>query len=275
MANITDYLKQILSARYGRDVRQSIHDAIHQCYEDGKAGSIDLVAREEIQATNEVVQIAVETANTASGAVEAIKSDLGDDDISDIGDGTVTGAVRHLADRPSGGGDSAIWISEAEFNALSEEERNTGTYDIYDKHVYGNAYTMPFTSELYEAKNTGDALVEVANKVLTKANRREYVNSVIGTTPIIVDSDVYQINCMVLPYPDAGAKAVIPITIDLGILKYVTKGSTYVVTYGVGEYGIDIIVQVTDSNISVALRTAKWAGVDVTATARLIVYVNK
>lgn len=28
MSNITDYLKQILSAHYGRDVRQSIHDAI-------------------------------------------------------------------------------------------------------------------------------------------------------------------------------------------------------------------------------------------------------
>jgi hypothetical protein len=48
MANIKDYLSQILKARYGKDVRQSIHDAIHQCYEDGKAGSVDLEARELI-----------------------------------------------------------------------------------------------------------------------------------------------------------------------------------------------------------------------------------
>lgn len=48
MSNIQDYLTQILSAVYGKDVRQSIHDAIKQCYDDGKAGSVDLVAREQI-----------------------------------------------------------------------------------------------------------------------------------------------------------------------------------------------------------------------------------
>ena len=50
MASISDYLKNILAARYGKDVRQSIHDAIQQCYLDGKAGSIDLQARESIEA---------------------------------------------------------------------------------------------------------------------------------------------------------------------------------------------------------------------------------
>ena len=46
--SIEQYLGDILSARYGEEVRQSIHDAIHQCYEDGKAGATDLVAREQI-----------------------------------------------------------------------------------------------------------------------------------------------------------------------------------------------------------------------------------
>lgn len=46
--SIEQYLGDILSARYGEEVRQSIHDAIHQCYEDGKAGATDLVARERI-----------------------------------------------------------------------------------------------------------------------------------------------------------------------------------------------------------------------------------
>lgn len=48
MATIADYLKKILSAVYGKDVRQAIYDAIHQCYEDGKAGTVDLIARERI-----------------------------------------------------------------------------------------------------------------------------------------------------------------------------------------------------------------------------------
>lgn len=34
MSVISDFLKQILTAYYGKDVRQSIHDAIKQCYED-------------------------------------------------------------------------------------------------------------------------------------------------------------------------------------------------------------------------------------------------
>ena len=47
-SNIMQNLAKILSSRYGKDVRQAIHDSIHDCYEDGKAGSTDLIAREQI-----------------------------------------------------------------------------------------------------------------------------------------------------------------------------------------------------------------------------------
>lgn len=50
MADIQKLLKSILSAVYGKDVRQSIHDSIKQCYYDGKAGAIDLEARERAAA---------------------------------------------------------------------------------------------------------------------------------------------------------------------------------------------------------------------------------
>lgn len=46
--NIIQNLAKILSSRYGKDVRQAIHDSIHDCYEDGKVGAIDLIAREQI-----------------------------------------------------------------------------------------------------------------------------------------------------------------------------------------------------------------------------------
>jgi hypothetical protein len=52
MSNIQTILEKILKSRYGKDVRQSIHDAIKQCYYDGKAGNIDLEARESIETTN-------------------------------------------------------------------------------------------------------------------------------------------------------------------------------------------------------------------------------
>ena len=48
MSNIEQNLQKILSSRYGTDVRQAIHDGVHDCYEDGKAGAVDLVARERI-----------------------------------------------------------------------------------------------------------------------------------------------------------------------------------------------------------------------------------
>ena len=47
---ILQNLKKILEAVYGKDVRQAIHDAIYECYEDGHAGSVDLVARSGIDA---------------------------------------------------------------------------------------------------------------------------------------------------------------------------------------------------------------------------------
>ena len=47
-SNIEQNLNKILSSRYGKDVRQAIHDSIHDCYEDGKTGAVDLVARERI-----------------------------------------------------------------------------------------------------------------------------------------------------------------------------------------------------------------------------------
>ena len=64
MASIKDYLAQILTARYGKDVRQAIHDGIEQCYADGKAGSIDLEARQEIDELKNKQGIDVTTEST-------------------------------------------------------------------------------------------------------------------------------------------------------------------------------------------------------------------
>ena len=50
MANIETFLNKIKTAIYGKDVRQSIHDAIKQCYYDGKAGATDLEARDRAAA---------------------------------------------------------------------------------------------------------------------------------------------------------------------------------------------------------------------------------
>lgn len=46
MSEILEYLSKIKKAFYGEEVRGAIHDAIQQCYYDGKAGTIDLEARQ-------------------------------------------------------------------------------------------------------------------------------------------------------------------------------------------------------------------------------------
>lgn len=48
MSDIEQNLEQIRTAVYGKDVRQAIHDAIEECYTDGHAGAVDLVARQRI-----------------------------------------------------------------------------------------------------------------------------------------------------------------------------------------------------------------------------------
>jgi len=48
MAMIEELLEYILTQRYGKDVRQAIHDAIKMCYDDRNAGVVDSEARVQL-----------------------------------------------------------------------------------------------------------------------------------------------------------------------------------------------------------------------------------
>jgi len=96
MSNIEQYLADILAARYGEEVRQSIHDAIEQCYEDGRAGAIDLEARADIAAET-TARKALDT------RVEALENDTTtaaevtyDDTSTQLGATDVQGAIGAL-----------------------------------------------------------------------------------------------------------------------------------------------------------------------------------
>ena len=125
MGNIQDLLAQILSARYGRDVRQSIHDAIETCYEDGHAGAIDLEAR----------------------------TLLGDTDISEISE-TVTGAVVELG----GAVDEAVSGLIQKQNLLNKGSYTGNIDDLKNSNDLNGVYlfststasgTMPSSSGYY------------------------------------------------------------------------------------------------------------------------------
>ena len=121
MGNIIENLKKILEARYGKDVRQAIHDSIENCYNDGKAGSIDLQARHDIEEMGTeiaTVESIAKGKNQARGfsTTESMKnwlSDSANKGVANVGDNMYIVAV----DVPD------WWIS-----SVLEEPNESGMY---------------------------------------------------------------------------------------------------------------------------------------------------
>lgn len=103
MSNIEQYLADILAARYGEEVRQSIHDAIQQCYEDGRAGAIDLEARADIAAETTAREALDTRVDAIDTRVETLENDTTtaeevtyDDTDTQLGATDVQGAIGAL-----------------------------------------------------------------------------------------------------------------------------------------------------------------------------------
>lgn len=117
---IEQYLTKILEAVYGKDVRQSIHDAIAQCYEDGKAGATDLTARTEItEAKAKITDI--------EDSVQALQEDTAYNatlyGVSEENEGIVNSqALQDLIDDVSAAGGGVIFIPAGTyaFGALAD-----------------------------------------------------------------------------------------------------------------------------------------------------------
>ena len=113
---ITELLEDIMQAVYGEEVRESIHDAIYQCYEDGKAGAIDVIAREQLDQI-----VATNTTNLSGVSIVRVRKK----DESPA-DGTATAVFDNLPEnygfhilealvKPTG---TSVWTNDCKINEL-------------------------------------------------------------------------------------------------------------------------------------------------------------
>lgn len=89
--SIQDYLDDILNAVYGEEVRDSIVGAITKCYEDGRTGSVDAIARGRLDVIEPVVDSTKQTADTNVLATLQAEKALSQDGIHDLNACTETG----------------------------------------------------------------------------------------------------------------------------------------------------------------------------------------
>ena len=157
MSNIEQNLQKILTSRYGKDVRQSIHDSIHDCYEDGKAGAVDLVARERIdnlvannnptEGNSELIDIRVGAdGNTYPNAGDAVREQVSSLKEDLVNSDYIGGKLIYdrTFDVLSG---ANIFINAVEHAlvsgdiidvVLSSDAENKGSLEFYSYVVYSN-----------------------------------------------------------------------------------------------------------------------------------------
>ena len=97
MADIQNLLKQLLTAVYGKDVRQTIHDSIKQCYADTSKGVTPVITTTSVDGGTEVtIKVGANTTKfvvedgTATDEQVSAWLDAHPDVTTSIEDGSVT-----------------------------------------------------------------------------------------------------------------------------------------------------------------------------------------
>lgn len=180
LSNIEENLEKIQSAVWGKDVRKAIHDSIHDCYEDGKTGSTDLIARERI---------------TNLTNIKADRSELADADSALSTEIAVERArISNVIDSLNGEyGESELWTGSAYYKGqtitLSDSASN---YEYLDFYCFerGNSFVQTISPSenyavvrSYNIPNSGSE-----GTVVSSIQMDEISLSISGTTITLSDA---------------------------------------------------------------------------------------
>lgn len=137
---IAEYLKKIMGAVYGKDVRQSIHDAIQQCYTDASAGITPIITTKELTTgTRVTVTVGAESTSfvvyNGTATTEEVKAyvneylDTHPDMTTTVADGSVSVEKTDMFDITKANvTDMEVVTTDSNYLAIRNAKANTKYY---------------------------------------------------------------------------------------------------------------------------------------------------
>lgn len=136
MSDIMNELNTIREARYGKEVRESIAAGIETCYKEGRAGTTDLQARQDLLTKASKIEMDVERKRIDNLAKLPSGSTTGDAELTDIrvgADGTTYNsagaAVREQVSSLKG--DLELLVKIKNFNVETAQQNTDYNYSLF------------------------------------------------------------------------------------------------------------------------------------------------
>ena len=155
-------------------------------------------------------------------------------------------------------GDNSVTLTQAEYDALSDKEKDSDTtYYISDGYAQPNAFSVPFTSDKYNATTTGDALNEVKTELEeTNSNLKLKKNGITNNVNIYLAGNTVCITFDGVKPATAGTWTTIGTITDESLRPPQTIYASAYVTKSLSNYGAIAIskagvVQIISSGVDV------------------------
>ena len=191
MTDVQSLLKKIKEARLGEEVRGSIHDAIKQCYYDGKAGGNDLEARDRAAAAEARMDTFTSLkSGSTTGDAELVDIRVGADGTKYKNAGTaVREQVRNIHSIEVGTtqptrDNTQLWINPNDYNTFYMPEIKDDDINSVDtwssKKINHEILYSSLQWRNLKWTCVGDSLTE--NNARTTMHYHDYISELTGIT---------------------------------------------------------------------------------------------